>query len=106
MLAGIFGGAPDLIEELLPGAGAEMAVQCLPDFGDGLPQFARIAAAFNTRRHRICAGAEQFVRDMIRNGWRPRSLPAPSIDLARPTGTTGPTSDYLAARAAQKGVTA
>ena len=50
--------------------------------------------------------AEQFVRDMIRNGWRPRSLPAPSIDHARPTGTTGPTSDYLAARAAQKGVTA
>ena len=50
--------------------------------------------------------AEQFVRDMIRNGWRPRSLPAPSIDLARPTSTTGPTSDYLAARAARKGATA
>lgn len=50
--------------------------------------------------------AERFVRDMIRNGWRPRALPAPSIDHARPTGTTGPTSDYLAARAARKGATA
>lgn len=51
--------------------------------------------------------AEQFVRDMIRNGWRPRALPAPSIDVARPTGVTStPTEEYRAARAAAKGATA
>lgn len=51
--------------------------------------------------------AQAFIADMIRNGWRPRALPAPSIDLARPTGvTSAPTEEYRAARAAAKGATA
>ena len=69
---------------------------------------ARIAEAVASLTHRLdewgCdeapARASEFIRDMVRNGWRPRALAAIPPTPTRPDLRSLPTPEYLAARQA------